>query len=187
MFSFRVCRKNSKDPWVWVFYSVWSLYGGGSVVQKIVVAGSGDLISIQNRKDSSLVGPMSMFMFAGGLITLGVLLDSIPIEVALSLGIFALIIEPIWGRQALSLALLTTGPILIVVVWLMGAIAWFGYGLNMVTVAIATMSLGVGIDYVIHVVERFREERLNGLDALPALSAVGGASGIASFSRVRSK
>ena len=61
---------------------------------------------------------MSMFMFAGGLITLGVLLDSIPIEVALSLGIFALIIEPIWGRQALSLALLTTGPILIVVVWL---------------------------------------------------------------------
>ena len=120
-----------------------------------------------------------MFMFAGGLITLGVLLDSIPIEVALSLGIFALIIEPIWGRQALSLALLTTGPILIVVVWLYGAIAWFGYGLNMVTVAIATMSLGVGIDYVIHVVERFREERLNGLDALPALSAVGAGSGIA--------
>ena len=49
----------------------------------------------------------------------------------------------------------------------------------MVTVAIATMSLGVGIDYVIHVVERFREERMNGLDALPALSAVGAASGIA--------
>ena len=63
--------------------------------------------------------------------------------------------------------------------WLYGAIAWFGYGLNMVTVAIATMSLGVGIDYVIHVVERFREERMNGLDALPALSAVGAASGIA--------
>ncbi len=138
-----------------------------------------DLISVPNRKVRAIIGPMSMFLFAGGLITLGIMLESIPFEVALTLALFALIIEPIWGRQALSLALLTTGPILIVVVWLYGAIAWFGYGLNMVTVAIATMSLGVGIDYVIHVVERFREERMNGLDALPALSAVGAASGIA--------
>ena len=137
------------------------------------------LISVPDRKLRVLIGPIGMFLFAGGLISLGVFLDSVPIEVAIALAIFALIIEPIWGGQALSLALLTTGPILIVVVWLYGAIAWFGYGLNMVTVAIATMSLGVGIDYVIHVVERFREERLNGLDTLPALSAVGAASGIA--------
>ena len=41
------------------------------------------------------------------------------------------------------------------------------------------ISLGVGIDYVIHVVERFREERSRGLDVLPALSVVGAASGIA--------
>ena len=84
-----------------------------------------------------------------------------------------------WGEQALSLAVITTFPILIVVVWLYGAIAAFGYGLNMVTVAIAAISLGVGIDYVIHVVERFREERARGLDTLPALSTVGAASGVA--------
>ena len=49
----------------------------------------------------------------------------------------------------------------------------------MVTVAIAAISLGVGIDYVIHVVERFREERAKGLDTLPSLSTVGAASGVA--------
>ena len=64
-------------------------------------------------------------------------------------------------------------------VWLYGTIAALGYGLNMVTVAIAAISLGVGIDYVIHVVERFREERSRGLDVLPALSVVGAASGVA--------
>ena len=84
-----------------------------------------------------------------------------------------------WGERALSLAAITTFPILIVVVWLYGTIAALGYGLNMVTVAIAAISLGVGIDYVIHVVERFREERSRGLDVLPALSVVGAASGVA--------
>ena len=93
--------------------------------------------------------------------------------------IFMLLLLFNWGEQALSLAVITTFPILIVVVWLYGAIAAFGYGLNMVTVAIAAISLGVGIDYVIHVVERFREERAKGLDTLPSLSTVGAASGVA--------
>ena len=58
-------------------------------------------------------------------------------------------------------------------------IAVAGYGLNMVTVAIAAMSLGVGIDYVIHVVERFREERDKGRSVHSSLVAMGGASGLA--------
>ena len=49
----------------------------------------------------------------------------------------------------------------------------------MVTVAIAAMSLGVGIDYVIHVVERFREERSRKLSVRASLYAMGGASGLA--------
>ena len=84
-----------------------------------------------------------------------------------------------WGERALTLALITTFPILIVVVWLYGMIEIAGYGLNMVTVAIAAMSLGVGIDYVIHVVERYREERDKGRSVHSSLVAMGGASGLA--------
>ena len=69
--------------------------------------------------------------------------------------------EFLLGREgALGLAVITTFPILIVVIWLYGMIAAAGYGLNMVTVAIAAMSLELGIDYVIHVVETLsRRER----------------------------
>ena len=99
--------------------------------------------------------------------------------IAMIVGIFALIASVGWGHDSLALSLLTTGPILVVVIWLYGLIALLGYGLNMVTVAIATLSLGVGIDYVIHVIERFREERYRGETVLASIIAVGGASGVA--------
>ena len=101
--------------------------------------------------------------------------------VGLLLGLFTTIAGVLWGFRPLGTALLTTTPIIIVVVWLYGLIAAMGYGLNMVTVAIATLSLGVGIDYVIHVVERFREERYKGIPTLASIAAVGGASGLALF------
>ena len=94
-------------------------------------------------------------------------------------GLVIFILNFFWGERALALAVITTFPILIVVVWLYGMIAAAGYGLNMVTVAIAAMSLGVGIDYVIHVVERYREERDNGRSVHSSLVAMGGASGLA--------
>ena len=100
-------------------------------------------------------------------------------DVAVWPALLVFILGSLWGLRSLGVALLTTGPILVVVIWLYGLISGLGYGLNMVTVAIATLSLGVGIDYVIHVVERFREERHHGRAVYPSLVAVGGASGLA--------
>ncbi len=100
-------------------------------------------------------------------------------DVAVWPALLVFILGSFWGLRSLGVALLTTGPILVVVIWLYGLISGLGYGLNMVTVAIATLSLGVGIDYVIHVVERFREERHHGRAVYPSLVAVGGASGLA--------
>jgi len=94
-------------------------------------------------------------------------------------GLVVFIMNFFWGERALSLAAITTFPILVVVVWLYGMISAAGYGLNMVTVAIAAMSLGVGIDYVIHVVERYREERDKGRSVHSSLVVMGGASGLA--------
>lgn len=94
-------------------------------------------------------------------------------------GLVIFLLNFFWGERALAFAVITTFPILVVVVWLYGMIAVAGYGLNMVTVAIAAMSLGVGIDYVIHVVERYREEREKGRSVHSSLVAMGGASGLA--------
>jgi hypothetical protein len=94
-------------------------------------------------------------------------------------GLVIFLLNFFWGERALAFAVITTFPILVVVIWLYGMIALAGYGLNMVTVAIAAMSLGVGIDYVIHVVERYREEREKGRSVHSSLVAMGGASGLA--------
>ena len=73
----------------------------------------------------------------------------------------------------------TTLPILTVITWLYGCIHLLGYSLNPVTVAIAAISLGVGIDYCIHVTERYREEREKGADLDGAIAGIGSACGLA--------
>jgi len=97
------------------------------------------------------------------------------------LAILAVALSLLWGTTPFYIAIVTTGPILVVIIWLYAMISLAGYGLNMVTVAIAAMSLGVGIDYVIHFIERYREEREEGSTPDVSIAAVGGASGLALF------
>jgi len=83
------------------------------------------------------------------------------------------------GFRSPKQAVVTFVPILLVVIWLYGLMFVAGSSLNIVTVTIATISLGVGIDYCIHVTERYREGRENGETHADALAAVGGACGLA--------
>jgi len=83
------------------------------------------------------------------------------------------------GFRSFKQASVTLVPILLVVVWLYGLMYVAGSSLNIVTVTIATISLGVGIDYCIHVTERYREGREMGETHNQALIGVGGACGLA--------
>ncbi len=79
---------------------------------------------------------------------------------SLILGVF-LVLFTLWvGFKSFKQSLLTTLPILLVVVWLYGFIYLMGDSLNVITLVISSLSLGVGIDYCIHVTERYREEKL---------------------------
>ena len=100
---------------------------------------------------------------------------------AIITSIVTILLLIIWGTEAFGIAMITTAPIFLVIIWLYGMIEMAGYGLNMVTVSIAAISLGVGIDYVIHIIERFREERENGREVEHALRIVGASSGLALF------
>ena len=91
----------------------------------------------------------------------------------------SIVASMLWGRVAFALACTTTIPIAVVIIWLYALIEVAGYGLNMITVSIAAISLGVGIDYVIHVIERFREEMEASSNPSASIKAVGGASGLA--------
>ncbi|HJM13437.1 MAG TPA: MMPL family transporter [Candidatus Thalassarchaeaceae archaeon] len=87
----------------------------------------------------------------------------------------------LWGSTAFFFAAVATTPILMMIIWLYAMVGVMGFGLNMVTVSIAAISLGVGIDYVIHLVERFREEIEKGSTTIDSLGVVGSASGLALF------
>ncbi len=89
------------------------------------------------------------------------------------------LITLIIGFRSVRQALITTLPILTVIAWLYGGIHLLGYSINPVTVAIAAISLGVGIDYCIHVTERYREERARGADLDGAVAGIGSACGLA--------
>ena len=100
---------------------------------------------------------------------------------SLILGSLFVLISLTIGFRSFAQAVVTFLPILVVVVWLYGLMYVLGASLNIVTVTIATISLGVGIDYCIHVTERYRESKKNGLDHDECLKTIGGACGLALF------
>ena len=76
-------------------------------------------------------------------------------------------------------ALITIVPIGLVVTWLYGLMYLTGFALNYVTATIGAVSLGVGIDYSIHMTERFREEMRRSSNRLQALRQAANGTGIA--------
>ncbi len=76
-------------------------------------------------------------------------------------------------------AIVTILPIGLVVAWLYGTMYLVGISLNFVTAIIAAVSIGVGIDYSIHMTERFREELARVGERYQALRRAANGTGIA--------
>jgi predicted RND superfamily exporter protein len=61
-------------------------------------------------------------------------------------------------ERSVILGLLTTIPVTIVILWILGSMLFFGYDLNVMTITIASLTVGMGITYSIHITERFVED-----------------------------
>ena len=146
----------------------WGFRDNGNAVQRIKKNFS------NIRKNSPLI-LLNVIVFA--LISLALVGD----EYLLHFMLVALILSLSFGTTPFIYAGITTTPIFIMIIWLYALVDLFGYGLNMVTISIAAISLGVGVDYVIHLIERYREEIEEGKSQLESVAVVGGASGLALF------
>ncbi len=56
------------------------------------------------------------------------------------------------------LAFIAVGPIVLVLVWILGTLALLGIPYTIVTATITALSIGIGVDYTIHIIHRYREE-----------------------------
>ncbi|UCG55107.1 MAG: MMPL family transporter, partial [Dehalococcoidia bacterium] len=81
--------------------------------------------------------------------------------------------------RSLRYAIVTIIPIGLVVAWLYGFMFLTGFALNYVTATIGAVSIGVGIDYSIHMTERFREEIHKASNKMQALCQAINGTGIA--------
>ncbi len=57
-----------------------------------------------------------------------------------------------------ALGFIAVGPIVLVLVWVLGTMALLGIPYNVVTALITALSIGIGVDYTIHVIHRYKEE-----------------------------
>ena len=82
--------------------------------------------------------------------------------------IFALMAVFLRSPRVALLALL---PSLLPIVVTLGLLGWWGYGLDPASTMVATIVLGVGVDDSIHMLSRYRSERLSCNDTAEAVSA----------------
>lgn len=83
-----------------------------------------------------------------------------------------------WMRSV-SFAFVTIIPVGLVVSWLYAFMYLAGYTLNFVTATIAAVSIGVGIDFSIHMTQRYRQELSRNFDPFNSLRIAGAGTGMA--------
>jgi len=72
--------------------------------------------------------------------------------IAFVLATIALII----AYRRLTLGFIVIIPVLISIVWILGTMYFIGYSLNILTITVTSLTIGIGIDYAIHATERFK-------------------------------
>ena len=98
---------------------------------------------------------------------------ALPIAAALCFLVILLVM------RSVRFAIVTIIPIGLVVAWLYAFMYLAGFALNWVTATIAAISIGIGIDYSIHMTQRFREELAKAADKVQALRQAAQGTGVA--------
>ncbi len=82
--------------------------------------------------------------------------QAISTTIAVALAILAIFFW-VTLRQPL-LAVVAVGPIVLVLIWVLGTMALLDIPYTLVTSIITALSIGIGVDYTIHLIHRYREE-----------------------------
>jgi predicted RND superfamily exporter protein len=81
--------------------------------------------------------------------------------------------------RSLRYGLVSVVPIMMVVAWLYAVMYAAGFAINLVTATIAAVSIGIGIDFAIHYIARYREELARHGARITAVRIAGEGTGLA--------
>jgi len=82
--------------------------------------------------------------------------EAITTTIAVAIGVLALFFW-VTVRQPM-LSIIAVGPIVLVLISVLGTMALLNIPFSLVTSIITALSVGIGVDYTIHVIHRYREE-----------------------------
>jgi hypothetical protein len=83
--------------------------------------------------------------------------------------------------RSLSLALIAIAPNMLAAAMVLGFMGWVGIPLDMMTITIAAITVGIGVDHSIHYIHRFRREFAEDHDYRATLYRCHGSIGRAMF------
>jgi hydrophobe/amphiphile efflux-3 (HAE3) family protein len=81
--------------------------------------------------------------------------------------------------RSVGFGLLTALPVSLATIWILASTYLLGFNLNPVTATTTAMTIGIGIDYSIHLTERYRQERAFGLSINKAMKKALDTTGVA--------
>jgi predicted RND superfamily exporter protein len=82
------------------------------------------------------------------------LTESQIISTVISLILASIVLVIVYRR--FSLGAVAMIPVLISIVWILGTMYFIGYSLDVLTITVTSLTIGIGVDYAIHATERFR-------------------------------
>lgn len=99
---------------------------------------------------------------------------------------FLLVALLLWfDFRRLTDTLLSLAPLVVGVVWMVAAMVLFGMSMNFMNIFVTAMIIGVGVDYGVHLIHRYREVEKFGLERLEAdVSETGKAITMAALSTI---
>ncbi|MDH3499641.1 MAG: MMPL family transporter [Acidimicrobiia bacterium] len=155
----------------------------GSRAQENIAAARRDLDPLVDELEAELqaLDPDAKAILTGSAIVRDEQLRAIvrALAVALPISVAACFLVAWLFMRSIRFALVSIVPILVVVSWLYAFMHLAGHGINVVTATIGAVSIGIGIDFAIHFVMRYREELDRLHVRLEALNAAGTGTGAA--------
>ncbi len=143
-------------------------------LDRIVAGVRGWLDEHQAHAEVEMTGMAVLMLAVNDLITKG---QSISILVSLLLVFVLTSLQFRSGR----LGLINTLPLFVALFFNFGLMGLFGLDINLMTMGVASMAIGVGVDYGIHFVHRYREDFARHGEPVAALRGTMGEAGVAIF------